>query len=130
MRADLSKKGISAGIDVTSIKRLCRAAKRKPFLERVFTEGELGYSFARKDPYRHLAGRFAAKEACCKALGTRMGRGLNLKDIEVVATMEGRPGIVLHSGAKRMLGGRHIFLSIAYSAELAVAFVAVEAEYK
>lgn len=119
-------KGKSSGIDIISIERIKSAASKKRFLERVFTEGELGYAFGKRLPHRHLAGRFAAKEACLKALSTGLAKGICWKDIEIVNTEGGRPSLVLRSGAKRFLGDRKTFLSISYSGGLAVAFVAIE----
>lgn len=112
---------VSTGIDVISIERIGRAASRKAFLERVFTENELLHSLRHRDAYRHLAGRFAAKEACLKALFTGMGKGIDFKDIEV-AGLE-RPSLELHRLAKSRLKERKAHLSIAYSKEYAFAFV-------
>lgn len=126
MTALPSRPGVASGIDASSIERIRSAAARRPFLERVFTDGEVSYSMARKDPYRHLAGRFAAKEACLKALTTAMGRGINLRDIEVVNSAAGLPILKLHAGAREALAGRKAFLSLAYSRGFAIAFVVVE----
>lgn len=123
MPALSSRPAVTAGIDASSIERIGKAAGRKAFLERVFTEGEVAASFSRKDPYRHLAGRFAAKEACLKALTVSMGRGINLRDIEVVNSPSGGPALELHGGAKQMLGERKAFLSICYSKAHAFALV-------
>ena len=72
------------GIDLLEIDRLERALERHPRLaERVFTDGERRYAAARARPGRHLAARFAAKEAVVKALGLADGFGLG--EIEVVA---------------------------------------------
>ncbi|MBI5642548.1 MAG: holo-ACP synthase [Deltaproteobacteria bacterium] len=115
---------MATGIDVVDIKRIEDASKSERFLKRIFTEEELNYSFNRKFPYRHLAGRFAAKEACVKALTTVSG--FSWKDIEVIHGGSGSPALKLSSGAKRLLGERKIFLSIAYSRAQALAFVAIE----
>ena len=72
------------GIDLLEIDRLERALERHPRLaERVFTEAERGYAAARARPARHLAARFAAKEAVVKALG--LSDGFGLREVEVVA---------------------------------------------
>ena len=72
------------GIDLLEIERLERALERHPRLaERVFTAAERDYAAARARPGRHLAARFAAKEAVVKALGLSGGFGLG--EIEVVA---------------------------------------------
>ena len=116
---------ISIGIDMESVPRFKGLAHKEKFLSRVFTEGEIAYSFGRRAPHKHLAGRFAAKEACMKALGTGLSDGIRWKDIEVVDALDGGPGLNLSSAAKRRLAGRKAFLSITYSEELAVAFVAI-----
>ena len=72
------------GIDLLEIERLERALARHPRLaERVFTDSEREYAAARARPGRHLAARFAAKEAVVKALG--LSGGFGLREIEVVA---------------------------------------------
>lgn len=114
---------VSTGIDVISIERIGRAARRKAFLERVFTESELLHSLKHRDAYRHLAGRFAAKEACLKALSTGMGKGIDFKDIEVAELEREGPSLELHRLAKSRLKDRKAYLSIAYSKEYAFAFV-------
>jgi len=118
-----ARRPLSTGIDAISIERIGRAAKRKAFLERVFTESEMVYALKHKDAYRRLAGRFAAKEACLKALSTGMGRGIDLKDIEVVSQGAGAPALELHALAKSKLMERKAYLSITYSKEYAFAFV-------
>ncbi len=63
------------GIDLVEIARIERALARRPRLaRRLFTEGEIEYAAARGRPARHLAARFAAKEAVVKALGMEPGR--------------------------------------------------------
>ena len=70
------------------------------FLRRVFTDGEIAYCTQRRNPVPHLAGRFAAKEAAMKALGTGHSRGVLWKDIEVVRG-GGPPRLRFHGGAAR-----------------------------
>ncbi len=95
------------GIDLLEIDRLERALERHPRLaERVFTEAERKYAAARARPGRHLAVRFAAKEAVVKALG--LNGGFGLREIEVLA---GEPPTVRLSGdAAEAAGGagRHL----------------------
>ena len=82
------------GIDLLEIERLERALARYPRLEaRLFTEGERAYAAARRRPGRHLAARFAAKEAVVKALGTPAG--FAPREIEIEA---GEPPRVRLSG--------------------------------
>ncbi|MBK5111533.1 MAG: holo-ACP synthase [Thermoleophilia bacterium] len=75
---------VGLGIDLVEISRVERALERHPRLaDRLFTEAELEYSTARGRPGRHLAARFAAKEAAVKAMS--LSPGVRLKDIEVVS---------------------------------------------
>jgi holo-[acyl-carrier protein] synthase len=111
------------GIDLLEIDRLERALARYPGLaERVFTDAEREYASARARPARHLAARFAAKEAVVKALGLR---GFGLREIEVVA---GEPPTVrLHGRAAKAAGGRRVDVSLTHSRDNAAAVAVVEA---
>jgi holo-[acyl-carrier protein] synthase len=106
------------GIDLLEIDRLERALERHPRLaERVFTEGERRYAARRARPGRHLAARFAAKEAVVKALGLTGAFGL--REIEVLA---GEPPTVSLSGrAAEAAGGSRVELSMTHSREYAAA---------
>ena len=106
------------GIDLLEIDRLERALRRYPRLaERVFTAAERSYAEERARPGRHLAARFAAKEAVVKALG-RSG-GFGLREVEVVA---GEPPTVRLSGrAAAAAGGRQIEISLTHSRDHAAA---------
>jgi holo-[acyl-carrier protein] synthase len=106
------------GIDLLEIRRLERALERHPRLaERVFTEAERRYAADRARPGRHLAARFAAKEAVVKALG--LSEGFGLREIEVVA---GEPPTVSLSGrAAEAAGGGRIELSMTHSRDFAAA---------
>jgi holo-[acyl-carrier protein] synthase len=110
------------GIDLLEIERMERALKRRPRLaERIFTEGEREYAAARRRPGRHLAARFAAKEAVVKALG--MSEGVRLKEIEVLA---GEPPTVRLSGrAAEAVAGRQVEISLTHSRENAAAVAIV-----
>lgn len=106
------------GIDLLEIERLERALERHPRLaERVFTEAERDYAAARARPGRHLAARFAAKEAVVKALGLEGGFGL--REIEVVA---GEPPTVRLSGrAAEIADGEQLDVSLTHSRDYAAA---------
>lgn len=105
------------GIDVIEIDRIERALERRPRLrERLFTAAELDYADARARPGRHLAARFAAKEAVIKALP---GPGVGPSQIEIVA---GEPPRVRLSGAaERAAAGRTVAVSLTHSRETAAA---------
>jgi len=95
------------------------------FLRRILTDGEIAYCTRRRDPVPHIAGRFAAKEAAMKALGTGHSRGVLWKDIEVVRH-GGPPKLLLHGGAGRRadaMGASSSLLTITHSEALAMAQV-------
>lgn len=118
---------IGIGIDATDLPRVADILERygDRFLRRVFTDGEIAYCTKRRDPIPHLAGRFAAKEAAMKALGTGQSRGVMWKDIEVVRG-GGPPRLKLHGGAARRaaeMGVQQSLVSITHSESLAFAQV-------
>lgn len=82
------------GIDIEEISRFENKTLEadKPFLERVYTEGELQYSFLNSNPAKHLCGRFCAKEALIKAMSDRK---ISLNKIEVLNDENGKPHIKL-----------------------------------
>ena len=95
------------------------------FLHRVFTDVEIAYCTRQRDPVPSLAGRFAAKEATMKALGTGHARGVLWKDIEVFRH-GGPPQLRLSGGALRRfesLHARRSLLTITHSDALAMAQV-------
>jgi holo-[acyl-carrier protein] synthase len=106
------------GIDLLEIDRMERALRRHPRLaERVFTAGERDYAAQHARPARHLAARFAAKEAVVKALGLSGGFGLG--EIEVVA---GEPPTVrLRGRAAEAAEGLDIQVSLTHSRDVAAA---------
>jgi holo-[acyl-carrier protein] synthase len=111
------------GIDLLEIERLERALERHPRLaDRVFTAAEREYAAVRARPGRHLAARFAAKEAVTKALGLRDGFGL--REIEVVS---GEPPTVSLSGRAAAVGaGRDIKISLTHAKDFAAAIAIVD----
>lgn len=124
---------IGTGIDIVAVKRIKETEARwgERFLKRVFTEGELAYSFRHKFPHIHLAARFASKEAMMKALGTGLSGGIRWKDIEVINKESGKPEMVLHGKAREMadsMGIRGIQMSIAHDEGFAIAQVVVDGD--
>jgi holo-[acyl-carrier protein] synthase len=118
---------IGLGLDATDIPRIAETYARygDRFLRRVFTDGEIAYCTRRRDPVPHLAGRFAAKEAAMKALGTGHSRGVLWRDVEVVRH-GGPPQLRLHGGAARRaeaMGMTKSLLTITHSESLALAQV-------
>jgi holo-[acyl-carrier protein] synthase len=111
------------GVDLIEIERLERALERRPALaERVFLPGELDFARQRGRPARHLAARFAAKEAALKALG--LG-GLGFRDVEVTGGGSGAPALRLHGRAAAAAEQQGVALevSLTHSRELAAAVV-------
>ena len=118
---------IGIGMDATEIDRIEAAVARfgDRFLHRLFTEGEIAYATRRRNPAPHLAGRFAAKEAAMKALGTGHLQGVLWRDIEVVRA-GGPPQLRFHGGAARRferMNARGSLLTITHSETLAIAQV-------
>ena len=118
---------LGLGFDATDIPRIGTTIERygDRFLRRVFTDGEIAYCTRRRNPVPHLAGRFAAKEAAMKALGTGHSRGVLWKDIEVVR-LSGPPQLRLHGGAAARadrMRVRSSLLTITHSEALAMAQV-------
>ena len=118
---------IGLGLDSTDIDRVESIMERwgERFVARVFTEGEIAYCMRRHRPAIHFAGRFAAKEAAMKALGTGHSQEVLWRDVEVVRH-GGPPRLVLHGGASRRfesMGGRSSLLTITHSETVALAQV-------
>jgi holo-[acyl-carrier protein] synthase len=111
------------GIDLIEIERLERALERRPRLAaRLFTEDELAYARSRVRPGRHLAARFAAKEAAVKALG---GPALPLREIEVEGADQQAPRLRLHGRAAELAIQRGVELQVSLTHSRDVAAAAV-----
>jgi holo-[acyl-carrier protein] synthase len=122
---------IGMGVDLAEVERIRGAIERhgEPFLRRVYTAAEREYCEKFKNKYERYAGRFAAKEAAMKALGTGWRRGVRWVDFEVVREKGGRPTIRLHGEAKKIaeeLGVKRIALSITHTEAQALAQVIFE----
>ncbi len=118
---------IGLGMDATEIERIAASVDRygERFLNRVFTERELEYCMRRRYPAPHLAGRFAAKEAGMKAIGTGHAFGVLWRDLEVVR-QGGPPQLQFHNAAARhfeRLGASRALLTITHTDTLALAHV-------
>ena len=119
---------IGIGMDATEIDRIEATIDRygDRFLRRIFTDGEIAYATRRRNPAPHFAGRFAAKEAAMKALGTGHSQGVLWRDIEVVRAAGGPPQLRFHGGAARRLASLKAtssLLTITHSQTLAIAQV-------
>jgi holo-[acyl-carrier protein] synthase len=121
---------ILQGIDIVAVSKMKKLMLASPGLAaEIFSNREREYCFSRADPYVHLAGRFAAKEACLKALGTGLsGNGIDgaLREIEVTPGRSGRPVLSI-SGWTEKIGRRRkvcqFTVSISHSGDFAIASV-------
>ena len=93
---------IGIGTDITECSRIEKMIQKHAdtFLNRVFTENEISYCGQRKSYAQHYTGRFAAKEAILKALGTGWAKGILWTDIEVINEPGGKPIVSLTGQAK------------------------------
>ena len=91
---------LGLGTDIVEITRIGQMIERHgdTFLNRVFTENENKYCGSKKNKEQHYAGRWAAKEAVMKTLGTGFIKGIGWKEIEVVNLKSGKPTIVISGG--------------------------------
>lgn len=116
--------GPHGGVDAAEIPRVAAALERwgQRFLDRVYTPAEQGYCRGRTES---LAGRFAAKEAVSKALGTGIRR-LRWRDIEILPDRRGRPTVYLYGKARaraEQMDATWLSVSITHTNDLAIAFV-------
>lgn len=112
------------GIDIIEIERIERSIKKHGhhFLKKLFTENELSTDM----PLQRIAGRFAAKEAIAKALGTGFGEALAWHDIEISNDDKGRPTALLNKKAAERFNNPQLHISISHckAYATAIAFLA------
>ena len=127
---------LSTGVDLVEVERIQKALEDSRmgmrFRDRVFTAKEIQYcEKKRRGRYESYAGRFAAKEAVMKALGSGWGSKVCWLDIEVVRARSGKPEILLHDKTARLaeqLGIRRWSLSITHTGQHGLAFVTAQDE--
>ena len=104
---------IGIGVDLVECSRIEHSIERfgEKFLHRVFTEGEIAYSMSMKFPARHLAARFAAKEAVSKAFGTGIGKSMGWRDIDVRKKPSGEPYLVFAGRADALAKERGVTMA-------------------
>ena len=122
---------IGLGVDIAEVERMRAAIERRgeAFLKRVYTAKERAYCERFRNKYERFAGRFAAKEAAMKALGTGWRRGVRWVDLEVIREFGGRPTLLLHGEAKQIsqrMGVAYVALSITHTSSQAFAQVIFE----
>lgn len=122
---------LGIGVDLVECARLEHSIERfgDRFLNRVFTAGEIEYSKSMKYPARHLAARFAAKEAVSKAFGTGIGKAMGWRDIDVQKKPSGEPFLVLTGGAKELAkqrGVKNASITLSHTDHHAMAMIVLE----
>ena len=122
---------VGTGTDIIEIARIRQSIARfgERFLQRVFTASEITYCERKKNAAESYAGRFAAKEAAAKALGTGISRGISWLEIEVRRQPGERPTVHFTGRAAeraQAMGVAAASLSITHSRELALATVLLE----
>lgn len=116
------------GTDIIEISRIREAINRtSSFKRKVYTEKEIEYIEKKKEPYASYAGRFAAKEAVSKALGTGV-RGFSLSDVEILNDELGKPTVTLYNNLLNHSEDLKIQISISHSREYAVSTVIIYKE--
>ena len=127
---------IGIGSDITDLRRIAKVLDRhgEHFIDRIFTPIERAKAEKRRNRVETYAKRFAAKEACAKALGTGFRAGVWWRDMGVVNLSSGRPTLELTGGAKRRLDAitppgyeARIDLTITDEGPMAHAFVVISA---
>ncbi|MEZ6057947.1 MAG: holo-ACP synthase [Planctomycetaceae bacterium] len=117
---------VGIGTDIIEVVRIGEIIERhgELFLQRVYTEREIQYCQRKKGAIQHYAGRWAAKEAVMKVLGTGFSKGVGFRDIEVCSRRSGAPFIELYGGAKQIaarLGIAQMMITISHCRQYATA---------
>jgi len=118
---------IGVGCDIIEIDRIRTAIDSRAFLERLFTLVEIDRGSRFHDPAPYFAGRFAAKEALSKALGTGIGSKLSWHSMEILNNDQGQPLVVWSEKIEEHYGITHTHLSISHSKSTAIAYALIEA---
>jgi holo-[acyl-carrier protein] synthase len=122
---------IGIGVDLVECDRIQRSLDRfgDRFLHRVFTDGEIKYSMAMKFPARHLAARFAGKEAVAKAFGTGIGKAMGWRNIDIRKKESGEPFLAFSGPAEAYATERGVssaLITLSHTDHHAVACVVLE----
>ncbi len=119
---------LGIGTDIIEVARIGQMIEKHDelFLRRVYTAAEIDYCAGRKAAMQHYAGRWAAKEAALKALGTGWAKGIQWTDLEVANLPGGKPELRIHGAASRIAAEMGIFemqISLSHCRAFAVAYV-------
>ena len=122
---------LGIGTDIIECLRIAQMIERhgELFIRRVYTEHEIGYCSTKKASTQHYAGRWAAKEAVLKVLGTGWKKGISWRDVEVRNKPSGAPTITLYAGARdvaEQLGIQKLHISISHCRSHATAYSVAE----
>jgi holo-[acyl-carrier protein] synthase len=122
---------LGTGVDLAEVGRIRKAIEQygDRFIRRIYTDAEIAYVERKANRFERYAGRFAAKEAGMKAIGTGWKHGVRWVDFEVSNLPSGRPTLRLHGEAARVaeqMGVKSILLSITHTAEMGMAQVILE----
>ncbi len=122
---------VGIGVDLVECARIQHSLDRfgDRFLNRVFTAGEIEYSTSMKFPARHLAARFAAKEAVSKAFGTGIGKAMGWRDIDVRKKPSGEPFLVFSGSAEKLAKERGMtkaLITLSHTEHHAIASIVLE----
>ena len=117
---------IAHGIDLVDCPRIEEMVARhgERFVQRIFTAAEQAYAESNKNKIEKLAGRFAAKEAILKLMGTGWRGKIAWTDIEIINNSSGQPEVTLAGEVEKIadkLGIKHISVSITHTANFAIA---------
>ena len=126
---------LGIGTDITECLRIAQMIEHhgELFVDRVYTAEEIHYCQRRKQSTQHFTGRWAAKEAVLKALGTGWRRGISWRDVEVQNEPGGKPNIVLSGGARdaaQQLGVEEVLISISHCRSHATAYAVAVGDRK
>lgn len=108
---------LGLGHDILELDRIESSFQRygEKLLDRILTEKEKAYCLKHTDPLPHIAGRFCAKEAIAKALGTGIGKELAWHDLEILNDGKGKPVVFISESAKKQFQNPHLLISISHS---------------
>lgn len=124
---------IGIGTDIVECLRIAKMIEKHEdvFISRVFTQGEILYCAGRKSATQHFAGRWAAKEAILKAMGTGWSKGIQWTEIEICNQAGGKPIVQLSGAAAEVAlaqGISEILISISHCRLFATAFATAVGE--